>query len=197
MRASQEHMKKVRSHILEAASKGFREDGYGGLGINGLAKRADMTSGAFYGHFSSKDEAFSEVVKKGLEDYAQAIEGFEKDYGDEWPEYFLGYYLGNEHVENLACSCAVPGLSADVMRANSETKEVYSDVSERIAQNIANGLGKKDLSDSWALMSLLAGAVMMARCVSDPQQKKEILNAAQDWASKMIEKPSSVVKGNQ
>jgi TetR/AcrR family transcriptional regulator, transcriptional repressor for nem operon len=187
MRASQEHMQKIRSHILDAAGVGFREDGYGGLGINGLAQRAGMTSGAFYGHFTSKSEAFSEVVKNGLTDYAVAIEGFENEYGSEWSKYFLDYYLGKEHVNNLACSCAVPGLSADVMRADKDTKAIYSSFSEPIAKNIANGLHKQGLNDAWALMALLAGAVMMARCTSDPKQAKDILDAAQSWATKIVE----------
>jgi len=186
MRASKEHMKKVRSHILDAAGKGFREEGYGGLGINGLAKRAGMTSGAFYGHFSSKDEAFNEVLKNGLEDYASTIENLKEEHNEEWTTHFLAYYLGKEHVNNMACSCAVPGLSGDVMRANDDTKILYSDVSKTISNSISNGLNKPDSNDSWALMALLSGAVTMARCVSDPQQKKEILDAAQEWASKII-----------
>ncbi|WP_370981617.1 TetR family transcriptional regulator [Agaribacterium sp. ZY112] len=32
--------------------------GINDLGINGLAKRASMTSGAFYDHFASKNKAF-------------------------------------------------------------------------------------------------------------------------------------------
>ncbi len=186
MRASKEHMEKIRANILDAAGEGFREEGYGGLGINGLVKRAGLTSGAFYGHFSSKNEAFSEVIKNGLEDYSNTIEQLEKNHGDEWPQHFLHYYLGTEHVENLAGSCVVPGLSADVMRADIDTKDTYSNYSKQIANNITQGLHKNNPNDAWALMALLAGGVMMARCVSDPKQEKEILDSALGWAKKMI-----------
>ena len=186
MRASKAHMDKVKSTILDAAGKGFREEGYGGLGINGLSKRAGLTSGAFYGHFSSKSEAFQEVVEKGLHEYADTIKHLIDEYGDSWPQHFLDYYLGKQHVGDLACSCAVPGLSADVMRADDAIKQTYSSESLQIATNIATGLKRKDTQDAWALMALLAGAVMMARSVADPDQSKEILDATRHWADKIV-----------
>lgn len=188
MRASREHMEKIRSHILEAAGKGFREEGYGGLGINGLAQRAGMTSGAFYGHFSSKSEAFKEVVENGLNDYNSAVDQFDQEYGEDWPKFFLNYYLGKKHVGNLADSCVVPGLSADVTRADEKTKEVYSESVKRIADNLSSKLRKSDSTDAMALMALLAGAVMMARCISDSQISEALLVAAKGWANEMIER---------
>lgn len=188
MRASREHMEKVRSHILEAAGQGFREEGYGGLGINGLAKRAGMTSGAFYGHFPSKDAAFHEVVDKGLNDYADTVERFKQDYGEAWPEHFFKFYLGQAHVDDLANSCVVPGLSADVMRADANTKETYTRDVKAIADHIAGGVENNDEGDALALMALMAGTVMMARCLSDSQLSDELLAKARHWANEMISK---------
>lgn len=187
MRVSKEHKEKVRQEILEAAGKGFREQGYGGLGVDGLAKRAGLTSGAFYKHFPSKDDAFKAAVVKGLQDYAQAVQGFEADHGEAWTQAFINYYLGKSHVENLACSCAVPGLSAEVMRADKTTKKAYEDEINTVADNIASGLEGHTKEDAWALMALMAGAVMMARCVSNPKKSKEILSSAQRWAETMVD----------
>jgi TetR/AcrR family transcriptional repressor of nem operon len=44
--------------MIAAASRGFRSNGYAGIGVDGLAKAAGVTSGAFYSHFGSKDAAF-------------------------------------------------------------------------------------------------------------------------------------------
>lgn len=188
MRASQAHMDKIHAHLLDAAGQGFREQGYGGLGINALAQKAGMTSGAFYGHFSSKNEAFREVVEKGLDDYADTIERLLTEHGDNWPTYFMDYYLGQEHLENLSCSCVVPGLSADVTRADADTKAIYAHATKNIANTISTGLKRKKPDDAWALMALLAGAVMMARCCSDSPTAKEIVHAAKIWAEKIIGK---------
>ncbi len=47
-----------RKKMIQAAGAAFREHGVGGVGVDGLAKAADFTSGAFYFHFRSKLDAF-------------------------------------------------------------------------------------------------------------------------------------------
>lgn len=186
MRASKEHMEKIRNHILESSGQGFREEGYSGLGINGLAKRAGMTSGAFYGHFSSKSEAFHEVIEKGLNDYFDTLVQLEEQYQQEWPQHFLDFYLSLEHADDLGHSCVVPALSADVMRSDEDTKKVFSKQLEQIVNQVSTGLAGKDIADAWALISLLAGSVMIARCSSSRKQSKEILASARILANSIV-----------
>lgn len=185
MRASREHMEKVRAHILESSEQGFREEGYNGLGINGLAKRAGMTSGAFYGHFSSKNQAFKEVIAKGMQDYIDSVKQFEEEYNEDWVQHFLDFYLSREHVDDLAHSCVVPALSADVVRSDEETKALYSKLLEKIVNQLSRG-EEQGRADALALVSLLAGSVMIARCASTAKQKKEILDAARLLASHIV-----------
>ena len=66
MRYGPGHKDEARSKILNAAGRGFRSLGFGGIGVDGLAKDAGVTSGAFYGHFSSKAEAFKAAAVAGL-----------------------------------------------------------------------------------------------------------------------------------
>ena len=186
MRVSKEHKEKIRAEILEAAGQGFREEGYGGLGIDGLARRAGLTSGAFYGHFSSKDEAFKEAVVKGLADYAGGVKEFETKHGADWPEKFIDYYLGEDHRKDLACSCAVPGLSAEVMRAGDEVKKAYEKELIKIADNIAAGFKDENRDKAWAFMALLTGAVLMARSASSEKTAEDITAAARKWTEEMV-----------
>jgi AcrR family transcriptional regulator len=185
MRISQERKAKIRTDILKAAGQGFREEGYSGLGVDGLAKRAGMTSGAFYGHFRSKGDAFAEVVAEGLKDYANAIRGFQRDFGSDWPREFLNYYLGRGHVADLSKSCVVPGLSADVMRAEPKVKASYEDMISEISVllQMDSGLAENDVP---AFLALLAGAVMMARSVSSDDAIDAILSSARQQAEAMM-----------
>ena len=59
--------KKQLTHrkMLDAASMSFRSNGYAGIGVDGIAKAAGVTSGAFYAHFGSKDKAFKSVLDMG------------------------------------------------------------------------------------------------------------------------------------
>ncbi len=188
MRASKEHMEKTRSHILKSSEQGFREEGYSGLGINGLAKRAGMTSGAFYGHFSSKNQAFQEVIEKGMNDYIDTLIQLEEQYQGDWPQQFLDFYLSLEHTDDLGHSCVVPALSADVMRSDEDTKKLFSAKLEQIVVQMSSGLVGRDKAGAWALVSLLAGSVMIARCSSSRNQSKEILESAHTLANSIVSK---------
>src|SRR6185369_9125911 len=56
----------AKARLVEAAGRGFRTGGFGGTGVDALAKGAGLTSGAFYAHFDSKAEAFRLVVSDGI-----------------------------------------------------------------------------------------------------------------------------------
>jgi TetR/AcrR family transcriptional regulator, transcriptional repressor for nem operon len=66
MRYKPDHKVESRSKILAAVGRGFRKKGYAGIGVDGLAKEAEVTSGAFYGHFRSKDDAFRQALLAGM-----------------------------------------------------------------------------------------------------------------------------------
>lgn len=66
VRYAKGHKQESRARIVAAAGRGFRRLGYGGIGVDGLAREADVTHGAFYGHFRSKAEAFRAAVVAGL-----------------------------------------------------------------------------------------------------------------------------------
>jgi AcrR family transcriptional regulator len=70
--------------MLEAAGRGFRSQGYDGIGVDGLAKGAGVTSGAFYAHFGSKAAAFDAALAAGLDEVIAAIPEYQLKYGDAW-----------------------------------------------------------------------------------------------------------------
>ena len=53
MVSKQEQKEKTRKRMLEAAGKSFREHGFDGVGVDGIASAAGATSGAFYARRSS------------------------------------------------------------------------------------------------------------------------------------------------
>lgn len=60
--AQQERAVRTRQAILEAAGAIFAERGYGSARISDVYKRAGMTKGAFYFHFTSKEQLAQEVL---------------------------------------------------------------------------------------------------------------------------------------
>ncbi|WP_052571378.1 TetR/AcrR family transcriptional regulator [Geothrix fermentans] len=184
MRYKPEQKEQTAANILAAAAREFRLGGFGGTGVDGLAKEAGVTSGAFYKHFPSKTAAFEAAVVAGLEDFRRGIETFQAEGGDEWLTALTDYYLGLEHRANLAGSCVVPGLSAEVIRSTDEVRTVYQVGLERIAAAMQlgfPGLGEQERKQrSWALLAMLTGGVILSRAVRGEKVANEIAEAAHD-----------------
>ncbi|MCP3711137.1 TetR/AcrR family transcriptional regulator [Paraburkholderia sp. CNPSo 3274] len=135
MRYSAEHKIETRKRIVDAASRLFRRDGYGGSGIDGLTREAGVTNGAFYGHFKSKGEAFRTVVLAGLEQLRLAVADLKTSHGKRWLKTFIGLYLGPKRTCDIGESCALPSFSPEMVRADAETREAYETELRRLIES--------------------------------------------------------------
>src|SRR5678815_3029070 len=68
MRVSREQATQNRERVLDTAAKLFRERGFAGLGVADLMKAADLTHGAFYGQFESKEDLMVQACARAFED---------------------------------------------------------------------------------------------------------------------------------
>ncbi len=176
--------KKQRTHqrMLDAASQSFRSKGYAGIGVDGIAKAAGATSGAFYAHFGSKDGAFDAALKTGLHEVIEGIPLYRQKHGQDWVNAFAAYYLGQAHQKDLACGCAMTTLSPEIARASAELHAVYEDKMQIIAGLIADGLanGSKDerLGRAWAMLGALIGGLTLARAVQSPDMANTIAQSS-------------------
>ncbi len=193
MRYSKEHKEQTRARIFDAALRKFRSDGYCGIGVDGMAKAAGVTSGAFYVHFESKSEAFQTVVVEGLVQLREAIENRRENDPDNWVETFTRWYFSvprSQQKKTAAAllpmqgGCALPTLSPEVVRAGDETREAYQEELLLVVDTIADGLpdhikGKKDRRNvTWAMLSVMIGGVILGRSVHDKKLVNEISKAA-------------------
>ena len=169
----------VRARLVDAAGRGFRTGGFGGAGVDALAKGAGLTSGAFYAHFSSKAEAFQLAVADGLAFLRGGILKFRESHGRNWREPFIDFYLGPRMQVALDEACGLPSFSSDVARADDATRAVYEAELELLVEAIASGLrGAHSRERALALLAILSGAAAMARAVKDERARREILTAA-------------------
>jgi TetR/AcrR family transcriptional regulator, transcriptional repressor for nem operon len=130
----------TRDRILHAVSRGFRTRGYNGIGVDALAKDAGVTSGAFYGYFRSKEDAFLAAVVDGIDEYRAGIESLQANYGANWSVALADYYVGRKHREDLACGCALPTLSPEVIRSDQRVRSAYQAELIKLNAAIAAGL---------------------------------------------------------
>lgn len=178
MRYKLGHKAEIGSKLLEAIGRGFRRAGFGGIGVDGLAKEAGVTSGAFYGHFVSKDAAFAAAAVAGLEALREAVEHLQKEHQEAWAAKFIDFYLSERLTCELGESCGLQSMTADVMRAGDTVKAQYEQALVAVAQSIASGLNgetkAKRLQKAWSLMAVLSGGVTMARSVEAKKTQQDI-----------------------
>ncbi|MGO7896172.1 TetR/AcrR family transcriptional regulator [Rhizobium ruizarguesonis] len=196
MRYSAEHKQETRTRVIAAAGRVFRQEGYGGAGIDALTKAAGVTNGAFYGHFKSKGEAFRTAVLAGLEELRQGIAALKASQPKDWLTTFVGYYLGYKRTCDLGESCALPSLSPDVMRADDETRSAYTAELKRLIEEVAVGLPEGEIpgqskrrrqDQAILLLAMLSGGVTLARAASDPALSKRIADVIAQAALTAIE----------
>ncbi len=166
---------KTRQKMLQAAGRSFRRNGYAGIGVDGIAQAAGVTSGAFYAHFGSKDGAFTAALEQGLDEVIDAIPVFRTEHGSQWVIAFAAYYLGLDHRNDLESGCAMTTLSPEVARSEIGVHLTYEKKMRVIADLIADGLEKSvDLHEpdnrharAWAMLATLIGGLTVSRAVAD------------------------------
>lgn len=182
MRYTPSQREESRSRILDAAGKMFRRHGVGGIGVDGLAKAAGLTSGAFYVHFKGKAQAFDEVVQRGMENLLDTVRAYQTRHGAQWLPAFVDFYLGPNRTGELDEACYLQALSPEVMRADDEAKARYEAVLQKVVDLVAQGLPEREGAPSrreraWSLLALLSGGVTMARAMGQAQAGEEVASA--------------------
>jgi AcrR family transcriptional regulator len=180
----------TRAKVLRGAGRGFRRAGFGGAGVDGLAKEAGVTSGAFYAHFKSKADAFRAAVDAGLRELRQGVVQFRERYGARWRAEFIDFYLGDRRTCDLADSCALQSLSSEVARGDDETRVAYESELRLIISSVADGLHGKPKARrerAAALLALLVGGVTLARAVQDRELGDEIVAAIRKAALQLAD----------
>jgi TetR/AcrR family transcriptional repressor of nem operon len=183
----------TRERMRIAASRSFRAHGFAGIGVDGIAKEAGVTSGAFYAHFGSKDGAFTAALEVGLDEVIAAIPQLQKRTGSNWLQALTDYYLGPDHRKDLAAGCAMTTLSPEVVRAGPETHATYeakmTTIVALIAEGLESGTEEERHARAWAMIGTLIGGLTLARAVGSEDVAEQIATAARDAAVKIAGKP--------
>jgi len=178
-----EQKQQTHQRILEAAGRGFRKGGFGGIGVDGLAKEAGVTSGAFYVHFDSKAAAFRESVAQGMSDLKNGVRHCQTTYGQTWWSEFVHFYLGAKRKCELSESCALQSLASEVARSDASSRAAFEaemlDVATIVATGPASDDAPSDVDAAMVALATLAGAVTLARAVDDPAVADRFAAAAE------------------
>jgi len=166
-RAEQKEL--TRNRIVAAAARGFRRNGFGGMGVDGLAKEAGVTSGAFYVHFDSKSAAFRAAVSQGMRELKEGVLHFQTTHAKAWWPEFIRFYLGFKRTCDLSDGCTLQSLSPEVARSDEASRLAFEagfkEVVEAILAGPRSPAVPRDFDEACAALSALIGAVTLGRAV--------------------------------
>lgn len=168
----------TRRRIVDAAARGFRRNGFGGIGVDGLAKEAGVTSGAFYVHFDSKSSAFREAVTQGMKELKEGVLHFQATHAKAWWPEFVRFYLGFKRTCDLSESCTLQSLSPEVARSDDASRAAFEAGLHEVAEAIVAGPRSpgvpRDSASACAALAALVGAVTLSRAVHSAAVSRQI-----------------------
>src|SRR5277367_5257378 len=134
-----EQKRQTHQRVLEGATRGFLKSGYAGIGVDGLAEEAGVTSGAFYKHFPSKSQALKEAVVFGMQRLKEGVLQHQAEYGNNWWPRFVHFYLNEHRLCDLSESCILPALTEEVVRSKLPARRAYEKGLQEVAIEISTG----------------------------------------------------------
>ncbi|MEE6168239.1 MULTISPECIES: TetR/AcrR family transcriptional regulator [unclassified Mycolicibacterium] len=182
-----ESKRESQERILDAAARRLREEGLNGAGIAAVMRDAGLTHGAFYSHFSTKDElasaAFGHAIGTGRPHWIKA------SHGESWRARLTTLakrYLTPAHRDDLATSCAFAALGSEAARGSEEFRGSYErELRTSLAAICGDDADDQRFDEAIALMALCVGGMTLSRAVADPQFSARILRSAQAAAAKI------------
>ncbi len=183
MRYLPERKSESRERLIRASSAVAKEQGFAGTGIDAFARAAGLTSGAFYKQFAGKSELLGAIVASEL-DVTRARFAMIEAGDDAQLLAAIDMYLSLGHVRHPEAGCVLPTLAPEVARATKEERAAYEEALGELQAVLAEKVG--DAAVASALVSLCAGAIMIARGLVSEAARRAALEAARSGARTLL-----------
>ena len=189
MRYSKGHKQATRQRIIEAAGRRFKQDGIDGAGVAAVMSDAGLTNGAFYAHFTSKEDLVANVLADQLRTQRQSFDAQPSDRAG--LEAFIRSYLSPEHREQCADGCPSAALLDEIARRPTASRQVYTDELMGVVDDIASRLGPTDVqaarTDALTVFGLMVGTLQLARTLTDRDLSDQLLARGVETALKLLD----------
>ncbi|HXZ46250.1 MAG TPA: TetR/AcrR family transcriptional regulator [Pseudolabrys sp.] len=182
MRVSRIQAAENRQTVIDVASRLFREHGFDGIGLKDLMKGAGLTQGAFYKQFESKDDLATQASRRALESAfsrwsAAAAANPEDPLGA-----VMAFYLSMEHRDARMEGCPIVALGSDAARQGTGVKASFEagirEYLELVGRWVGEADGEEPSGKAMAILSTMAGALLLSRAVNDEHLSNRFLQAA-------------------
>jgi TetR/AcrR family transcriptional regulator, transcriptional repressor for nem operon len=174
-----QHKTETRARIIETAGRRFKQDGIDGSGISALMADADLTNGAFYAHFASKDDLVATVVADQLRSQYEVLKSLPA--GRAALADYIREYLSPGHRDQPSVGCPSAALLDEIRRCGDAVRDTYTDGVKTIVSEIATRLSPNEPAVAQAtalgLFTVLVATLQLARVVTDRKLSDQVLEA--------------------
>lgn len=184
MRYQAKYKAEKRKELLDIIGKVAKSQGFANTGVDSFMKAADMTSGAFYSHFSSKNNLFEALITAEVEQSIGRWQANPHHEAKAWIEFEIQRYLSLDHVKNIDRGCVIPALASEVARADDQIRLNFQNELMRGHALFADTL--KDKDQAWAILCQMVGSILLARSVFDDTLKLSIIESSKQMLFQML-----------
>jgi TetR/AcrR family transcriptional regulator, transcriptional repressor for nem operon len=181
MKVSREEAATNHERIIEVASALFRAKGFDGIGVADIMKKAELTHGGFYGHFSSKYDLAAQASRRSMAGSAAKWQRLVASAPDRPYAALLAHYLTQRHRDEPGRGCAFAALGTDVARSGKTVRKAFAEGLESLIGILADAVPGRSKAarrrKAVAAMAGLVGALTLARAVGDAALSNEVLAA--------------------
>lgn len=146
------------------------------MSVDDLMSSAGLTGGAFYAHFESKNNLFSELISSELTRLERTLTPIEDQTREQGVMQLLDAYLTSTHVREVGAGCVVPALGPEIARADAKVKRTFETSMNTLQQSWADRLGDDDLA--WGTICQLIGTITVARAMASKAAADRVIEAS-------------------
>ena len=150
---------------------------------------AGLTNGAFYGHFTSKEDLVANVLADQLRAQRQSLDSQPPDRAG--LEAFIRSYLSPQHRDQRADGCPSAALLDEIARRPAATRHVFTDELMGEIDDIAARLDPTDTeaarTDALTVFGLMIGTLQLARALTDRDLSDQLLARGVETALKLLD----------
>jgi TetR/AcrR family transcriptional regulator, transcriptional repressor for nem operon len=172
----------THDRILDIAAARIRRDGINGLAVAELMNEAGLTHGGFYRHFDSREQLIAEAAQRALTQGSAWTIAAGQLGGQVGFAALIDGYLSTRHRDHPEAGCGVAGVAADAARVGGPAQASYSRQVKECLAVIADLIDNPDHQagqrEAVLTLSVLVGAISIARAVDDPDLSEQIMTQA-------------------
>ena len=186
MKVSKAKASDNRDAILRATSAQMRGRGLSQTSVAEVARAADLTHGALYSHFQSKDALTTEALKCAFADCL-------REFSDLPARKFVQRYLSAEHRDHPEVGCPAAALVSEIPRQPAELQAAFRSGIDRFialtGESLEAASAKHGHDRAVLIFAAMVGGLALSRAIRnvDATGASDILRAVRTQLGLLVD----------